>query len=67
MKSIHKIGKNMKNKYQTPKMIVVPIEDNDLICSSIDGARYECDNFCKLWHICRDRQQGKYCLDKKYS
>ena len=57
----------MKNKYQIPKMIVVSIEDNDLICSSIGGARYECNDFCKLWHICRDRQQGKYCTDKIYS
>lgn len=56
----------MKNKYQIPKMIVVSIEDNDLICSSIDDVRYECYKDCKIWHICRDRFQGKYCIDKKY-
>ena len=57
----------MKNKYQIPKMIVVAIEDNDLICSSIDNTRCECNKSCKIWHICRDRFQGKYCIDKKYS
>lgn len=59
--------KAMKANYQIPKMIVVSIEDNDLICSSICGAHYECNDFCKLWHICRDRQRGKYCTDKIYS
>lgn len=65
----------MKNKYQIPKMIVVSIEDNDFICSSIDtryecspfSGRYECNWFCKFWNNCRNRYQGKFCPDKEYS
>ena len=35
-----------------------------MLCSSNIGMRYTCSEFCKLWHICQDREDGKFCKDK---
>lgn len=38
-----------------------------MLCSSNDSTmRYVCSEFCKLWHICKNRKDGKFCKDKKY-
>ena len=52
-------------KYVIPDIKITSIEPmkNILLSSNKDKS---CGRFCKYWHICRDRQEGMFCADKKY-
>ena len=54
--------------YIKPCITIVNINSTNMLCSSEDNEtmRYVCSDFCKLWHICQDRKEGKFCRDKKY-
>ena len=52
-------------KYIKPCITIVAINSSNILCSS-DTHDYKCSRFCKLWHLCQDRAEGKYCSDKKY-
>lgn len=54
----------MKVKYTTPKTSSVSIVCDNIIASSEE--RDLCNEWCKHWHFCQDRQVGKNCSDKKY-
>lgn len=49
-------------QYSKPIIKTFQYDDSQPIMSS----KYECDEYCKLWHICRDRQKLKKCFDYKY-
>jgi len=51
--------------YIKPCITIVSINSTNILCSS-NTHDYICSEFCKFWHICRDRAKGKYCSDKKY-
>lgn len=51
--------------YIKPQITVITIDKVNILSSS-GTQRYICSEFCKLWHICRDRSEGKYCSDKEY-
>ena len=51
--------------YIKPCITIVAINNSNIICSS-GGSAYICSEFCKFWHSCQDRREGKYCSDKKY-
>ena len=53
-------------KYVKPCISIVEIRNSRMLCSS-NSMNYICSEGCKLWHICRDRAEGKYCSDKKYN
>ena len=57
----------MKQEYIKPDSVVFRIESEVVICGS-DAHPYICNNDCKNWHICRDRDttRGNYCPDKEY-
>lgn len=57
-----------RKSYIEPYITIVSINRTNMLCSSNtdDGIRYTCSEFCKLWHICQDREEGKFCKDKKY-
>ena len=50
--------------YIVPTTDIVHLELLDMITSST--YKYICTNCCKFWHLCRDREGGKLCYDKKY-
>lgn len=52
-------------KYIKPCITVIEIKDSRILCSS-SFMDHICSELCKFWHICQDRRDGKYCLDKKY-
>lgn len=53
-------------KYIKPCITIVEIRDGSrILCSSSSMVRI-CSKFCKHWHFCQDRREGKYCLDKEY-
>ena len=52
--------------YIKPCITIVSINSTNMLCSSDVGMRHICSDFCKLWHICQDREEGKFCRDKKY-
>ena len=54
----------MKVKYTIPKTSSVSIVCANIIASSEE--RGLCNERCKHWHFCRDRQVGKDCSDKEY-
>lgn len=55
-------------KYMKPCITIISINSTDMLCSSYASTmRYVCSDFCKLWHICQDREKGKFCKDKKYN
>ena len=55
----------MKKQYIKPECTLVgAYEKQSLLASSVQW-RYECGADCNLWHICRDRCEGKECYDKK--
>ena len=49
-------------KYIKPCITIVEIRDSRILCSS-GSMDHICSEFCKFWHICRDRAEGKYCLE----
>ena len=51
-------------QYTTPKTRTLTICIENSFTAS---ASHTCNNVCSLWHICRDRQEGMYCYDKKYN
>ena len=51
-------------QYIKPEISICNIQPTQIIASS-EYAGY-CDDWCKLWHICHDRQRGKMCKDKEY-
>lgn len=53
-------------KYIKPCITTILIDRIDMLCSS-DTSYHICSNACKLWHICQDRDKGKYCPDKTYN
>lgn len=61
----------MKKTYVVPKSDLIEIGCEGIIASSgsynssIDKHYCRCDENCKIWHICLDRQLYKTCLDKK--
>lgn len=62
---IEKREKRMKKVYKKPQIKVVDIKPTKILTSSSQYAGC-CDDCCKYWHICRDREKGKLCKDKKY-
>ena len=53
----------MKN-YIKPQTKVFEVNPQSLLVSSID-MKYRCDKYCRIWHTCLDRQNGKTCYDKR--
>ena len=55
----------VKRDYATPTTTIMNYEPLNMIASS---NKYEhiCSDSCKFWHLCRDREIGKMCYDKKY-
>ena len=51
------------NNYKVPIIKIFQCVDSQPIMSS--NRQYTCDEYCKLWHICRDREKHKKCLDYK--
>lgn len=51
------------SKYITPSINIIEIS----IPQVIMGSNYEhiCHDYCEKWHICRDREYGKRCIDFK--
>lgn len=56
----------MKKEYIKPSMGVYAMQPSNIIASSTDTLPGICNEWCELWHICRDRQKYKECYDKKY-
>ena len=59
----------MKKEYIKPSMGVYAMQPSNIIASSAsitDTLPGICNEWCKLWHICRDRQKYKKCYDKQY-
>lgn len=56
---------NMKQEYIKPTITVFRVESDGIICSS-DVHPHICNDDCKIWHICSDRERGNFCFDKKY-
>ena len=55
----------MKDKYVKPSMSAVSAD----LCSILSASGEQtnlCSSFCKLWHICRDREHGKVGGDFRY-
>lgn len=53
------------NNYKLPIIKIFQYVDSQPIMSS-NNEKYICDEYCKLWHICRDRQKLKKCFDYKF-
>ena len=47
-------------KYISPNTEIVVCSHSTILTASIIA---RCNNWCKLWHICRDRENGKPCGD----
>lgn len=57
----------MKNKYVYPTIEVVPIDYTNVTMSSVnDNWEFGCSRYCKHWHYCLDRREGRLCDDKEY-
>lgn len=52
-------------KYIKPEISICNIQTTQIIASSNEVGGF-CDDWCKLWHICQDRQRDKKCKDKEY-
>lgn len=55
----------MKKEYIKPSMGVYAMQPSNIIASSASLPGI-CNEWCTLWHICRDRQKYKKCYDKQY-
>ena len=51
-------------KYIKPNIRSIGVGSYNILVSSNNKANI-CDAYCKLWHICRDRELGKLCNDFK--
>lgn len=51
-----------KKKYIKPNTQVIVTTPYSILASS-DITTCKCDSYCKIWHICRDRESGKICKD----
>ena len=51
----------MKAKYKSPEISIITAP-----CSMLVSSAHPCNNNCRLWHTCRDRERGKICGDFKY-
>lgn len=56
----------MKKEYIKPSMGVYDMQPSNIIASSTNTGPRMCNEWCKLWHICRDREKYKECYDKEY-
>ena len=54
----------MKQYYNKPIIKIFQCVDSQPIMSS-NKEKYTCNEYCKLWHICRDREKSKLCFDYK--
>ena len=54
----------MKQYNKHPIIKIFQYDDSQPIMSSEKA--YICNENCKLWHICRDRQKLKRCFDYKF-
>lgn len=52
----------MKAIYITPSTKTIVVKLVGPIAASADT----CNDFCKYWHFCKDREFGKNCCDKRY-
>ena len=50
------------------KYIKPNTEEIAVPCYMLTSSRIErlCNKYCRIWHICRDREQGKVCTDFQY-
>jgi hypothetical protein len=55
----------MKNKYTKPITEVYNLRRVSILTTST-YSQTTCDELCKFWHICRDRNLYKPCSDKEY-
>lgn len=54
----------MKRNYIKPKVRIISLQTcNIILGSSKKNYVSYCDKLCNLWHICRDRCEGKPCND----
>ena len=54
-------------KYNTPEITIIEVKQTSFLCSSyLDDRQRKCNCFCKHWHFCQDRCEGKKCYDKVY-
>lgn len=51
-------------KYIKPEIESTDLRNEPLFLLSTVDDRNKCDSTCDMWHICRDRQYGKFCADK---
>ena len=54
----------MKVKYKSPDINIIEAPCYILVSSAEKD--HPCSNYCKFWHICRDRELGKICADFQY-
>lgn len=56
--------------YIKPQSTVVELQGETILVESgyqgIIPDNKKCNSLCDLYHICRDRNYGKYCSDKRY-
>ena len=54
-------------KYIKPIVVSCDLQPLAILASSFDDVceRIKCNERCKIWHICLDRERNKRCLDKK--
>ena len=56
---------DFKRKYIEPKCAVIECSGLMLYAGSNNPKQYECNQWCRHWHLCRDREPGTYCRDKE--
>ena len=54
----------MKN-YIKPRISIIIIKTTNVICGSINKYVPHCNEYCRLWHTCRDRDKSNTCEDFK--
>jgi hypothetical protein len=58
------LNDEVMKQYSKPIIRIFRCVDSQPIMSSKKA--YTCNEYCKLWHICRDREKLKTCFDYKY-
>lgn len=52
--------------YIKPEITIFMTSVNNIIANSYNNySDCTCTKLCKYWHLCRDRQEGKFCSDKE--